>query len=239
MKKERYVRYLFKLVNPHMPRSFVWKSQSDVELYKYIDDLYDRSQVPTGLVEQQGIASGHSYVDQPEQMHCIAISKEMLLAVLLGEFPLEVPMNSYFRVRENRGKVAPDQIASELADSGLQEAFHQAILKWVEEGKPLNIRDHIDWDKAKGFLRHGPSFKLEAAQAAGIQPSLEVGDAHKPPPAHESVISSKGDNIALEVISLVTTEGHPSYFIRREYHNNQLRAASTSWSIKGPWEAQA
>lgn len=233
------VRYNFKAINYHMPRSFEWTGDGVDELKEYIDALYDRRDLAIRPVEREGLAVEHSYDEPPEKVETVKISPEMLIAVILGELPLEMPIHNQLLFRTSDRGLVPSQLVAELVSEGLVGLYHQAVLDWVHNGRPISVRGQLELEQRRmGTDGHSPAANLELAEQQGRGEYTEVGPAHRPPPPVEAALTTREVAGDLEVVSLVTVPGQHSYFVRRVYRNDQLHALATSWHAEGPWVDQ-
>src|SRR6056297_146291 len=122
------VKYNYKAINYHMPRKFVWTGESEDELKDYIAALYDRRALQIKAFEDAGLVADQAYEEPPEEVPMVKVSGEMLLAVALGEMPLEMPITGQLLYKPTRDGMAWQRIPVEIADSGLVDAYHQAVL---------------------------------------------------------------------------------------------------------------
>jgi len=134
-------RYQIKNANFWLPRSFIWTDASDkTTLRAYLDALTHKDKKITVLWEEKGLAVEHVYEPEPE-CGVIRVDPLKLMAVLRGEYVLEIPMTGRILGVEEKhlNHYMPQEVQAALvADSGLiHDAYVRRLQQLVNAGKPV------------------------------------------------------------------------------------------------------
>lgn len=239
---QRKCVYNFKSVNFHMPRSFTWLNDSEVELFAYIDALVDKRTLDAAKYEKAELVKDAIYSDAPESKRPqVSLSPEMIVAVILGEMPIDCPIDALINFRStSEGRYTPTRIVAELVSTGIVPAYYEGLLDFIENGRPILLQERLEGVSPEHKHERGmlgtPATNLVEAEKQGKGTVIPLGKNWKAPPYTEETVSTqevgKGE---VEVITLATAVGQPSYFVKRLYRDDKLKSAKTSWHVDGPW----
>lgn len=230
--------FIYSSINYHLPRKFKFSAEAGIaDLHRYIDALVDRRSLEIKKYEGEDLAYAQEYEDPPAEVPIIRISPELLISVLLGEYPLDVPIHSKLQMKgTGGGKFVPDYLPAELADAGLLDAYYEGLRDFIEQGKPYTLREKLRPLEpnvsmpANGFR---PSESLLAAEQQG---KGEVVEAPKPQPPTETPIESHALGDCVEALCAIESSDNDPYFVRRIFTaQGACIYTATSWSLDGPW----
>jgi hypothetical protein len=257
----RTVIFCYKVVNLFLPRSFTWKSDSDVDLYSYINALMDRRELDAKKFEDAGFATDIVYNDYPKERPLVQVSPHLLLALLRGELPFECTADTMLVMRcDKSGKYSAERFIADLASSDVEEAYFYAIRQFVEGGKPILLTEALgEVSKVPPRVDVKPCINLHYAEQRGkgivFDPALAknmqmpqpggstqtkveevaiqeaVAQAQMPT---EEILTTREVGMGTEVISMVL--GEQPYFVRRTFGpSGHCLGTATSWKVGGPW----
>jgi len=234
--KGRPVHFNFKTVNYHLPRRFVWLGGGDEELNSYIDSLVERRKLDSSKFEDGGLVVELAYVDPPKSSPMVTIQPEMLVAIILGEIPIECPIDTVLKFRSSpSGRYVPDRIIAELASNGIIDAYYAGLQQFIETGRPIALHEHLDGVKPTKYdqrVEGPPCINLIEAEKQGKGTVVDRPPAS--PPEEETVDPVGRPDGSTEVVSLVIVE--PPYYVKRRFDSDgALLRAWTAWSVEGPW----
>ena len=234
----RPVLYNFRTVNYHLPRRFLWLGGGDEELNSYVDSLVERRMLEARRFEEAGLAVEHTYAEAPKDNPTVTIQPEMLVAIILGEIPIDCPIDTVLKFRcSPSGRYVPDRIIAELASHGIIDAYYAGLPQYIETGRPIALHEHlegIEVRKNAKTIEGTLGINLHEAEKQGKGTRAEVTQAPQAPVVEEMVDTIVLPNGGTEVISVVLSE--PQYFVKRRYATDGTRLqAATAWTAEGPW----
>ena len=192
-----------------------------------------------------GVARNHTYdtYNPARERPLITLSPTLLLAVLRGEYPLEVPDDGVIVLKALEGRLLPTKFLAELASEGLMGSYNEALEAKIQNGEPIRAQVVETVDAEGDPLPPLVWAGRYATPAANLRLAAEQGHATPPLPVTERTLSSVPlAGGAMEVITLCEQQergGHSrSYFVRRILSAQGTPLyTGTAWSLKGPWVA--
>ena len=240
-------KYRWKYGNTQLPMCFLWKGSLD-ELHEYIDALVDGKRKEQLFWENAGVAYSHEFNTVAEGKQVIEISKVRLLAVLRGEDPLHVPINSTLRFTEfsNSGKrLVPAEVIAEMLSTELEDLYVQELEKRLAKGLPIlyvsgqgkmlgELKDRLVQDvSVKNSAENLAAIEKHEGFAPVAPDALSEGETL---PAEELVhLQDFGTHHEEVIIKRPPGNGMP-YFVRRLSRDARLLWCGTSYCVNGPWK---
>jgi len=234
--KQVAAHYIYKHFNYHLPRKFQWSDFSDKHgLVRYIDALLDKDALVYREIESEGLANGQVYDDPPRDVPVQQISPQLLLACLLGEYPIECPSDVTLHVRPIKGKYYQlDRLKAEMVQTGVLDAYYEALEQRRRHGLPLRTPKGLGVTEGKDgkplAVEHPynqPGFNLAAAADQGMAQPVQQQPASMP----ERTISSRLIHDCCEII----TYNEQIYIRRIVSGQGQVLLVSTAPTVEGPW----
>jgi hypothetical protein len=244
----RKVAFIYSRLNFHCPRKFKWGSPERLDqLYEYIDGVLAKDRLVQNKYEQAEICYDHVWEAPDAKTPVVQISSEMLIACMLGEFPIECPIDTVFRIRSFKGGAfIPSELHAEMISRGVVEAYHNALDARIRDGRPVKVTmAQVVKPPVKETGRGvtalpygplaGPHANLQAAEAQGEKAHYRRSEALQ---VREQVVdTSELENGYVQVITAAKA-ADVEYLIRRVYDGQgEIVSVSTSYQFEGPWQS--
>ena len=158
--------FQLKDANHWLPRTFVWNDRDRDALMSYIDALTEKNKTVAAMWETKGVPTEHVYVAAPECI--IRLDPAKLMAVLRGEYALEVPAYGRIMLTSEGQQLVymPQAVEASLlaADGPLAELYLKRIRQMVGAGEPVVCMTRKEFDspsvKAIGLTLWNPKGNL-------------------------------------------------------------------------------
>lgn len=218
-------------VNYWMPRKFVWTDKEDLtSLHQYIDALHAKNKAVSSVYEDRGMAVEHEYEPAPE-VEMIRVDPVKLMAVLRGEYVLEIPYAAKVVLADPTNKVnkyMPLDVAAPLiaADGPVADLYLNKIREMVGQGVPILCLSEAEL-KSKpardvGVELWSPNSQIETSVPVVLEREEQETSSNK-----ETEVSTVDHGTFVETITSCE-----NYFIRRLLVDGKVFYAGSSYDGK-------